>query len=205
MTASADGWLSSKLSISYHPSRSISAGMSGASAGGIGYARRILRENPFQPLVFPCGNKPLPSPADVQRHEKMKIGVGEARECQRRETGLFDLNPQFLVQFPDQRRFRPFAVLDLAARKLPKAFQRFSLRALRDQHPAIRIDERNGDDKQKFHVCGLPSVAQELIFQSLSREIAAHHLSNGGKCGERIKPVKDASIARAGIAGASHP
>jgi hypothetical protein len=36
-------------------------------------------------------------------------------------------------------------------------------------------------------------------------EIADRHSSLGGEFGERIDPVKDASFARAGEAGATHP
>ena len=69
---------------------------------------------------------------------------------------MLDLDPQLLVQFPDQSLFRPLVRFDLAAGKLPKAAERLIRRALCDQHPVIRVDEGGGGNEQKFHACGSP-------------------------------------------------
>jgi hypothetical protein len=48
--------------------------------------------------------------------------------------------------------FRPFAGLQLAAGKFPQAGQRLAFRPLCDQHAAVGIDQRAGDDEEEFHV-----------------------------------------------------
>ncbi len=73
-----------------------------------------------------------------------------AGERQRRETLFVDDDAQFLLEFADERIFRPLARLDLAAGKLPQSSHRFSWRTLRDQHAAIGIDEGAGRNEENF-------------------------------------------------------
>ena len=80
----------------------------------------------------------------------MEVGIGVARESERRETGLIDDNSQFLLQLPDQTLFRRFAVFDLAAGKLPQACHRLAVGTLCDEHAAVGIDEGAGGDKDDF-------------------------------------------------------
>ena len=47
-------------------------------------------------------DRSLPAPADIERHQQMKIRIGVAREGQRREARFVDDDPQFLLQLPDQ-------------------------------------------------------------------------------------------------------
>jgi hypothetical protein len=73
-----------------------------------------------------------------------------ARKCKRREAGLVHRYCELLAQFAYQGVFRPLALLDLAAGKFPEAGHGFALRSFRDQHTAVRIDERAGSDKSQF-------------------------------------------------------
>ena len=52
---------------------------------------------------------------------------------------------------------------------------------------------------------GINCKCWDLSFLAPSREVATFRSSLGGECGERLDSVKDASFARAGEAGASHP
>lgn len=99
----------------------------------------------------------------------MEVRIGEPRESERCEAGFLDNYPELLMQFPDQGLFRPLVPFDLAAGKLPKAAKRLVLRALRDQHPAIRVDKRGGGNEQEFHACGL--LFRDIIEKS---QIAIH-------------------------------
>ncbi len=58
---------------------------------------------------------------------------------------------------------------------------------------------------QKAGVLKLAHGRPWIRERGLHQEIATRHSSLGGECGERVDPVKDASFARAGAAGASHP
>jgi hypothetical protein len=42
-------------------------------------------------------------------------------------------------------------IRDLAAGKLPEAGERLALRALRDQHALVGVDQRAGDHEREFH------------------------------------------------------
>ena len=70
-----------------------------------------------------------------------------AREGERRKARLPDDDSQFLLQFPDQRFFGPFARLDLAAGKFPQACHRLACGPLREQHAAVGIDQGAGGDQ----------------------------------------------------------
>ena len=57
--------------------------------------------------------------------------------------------PKFFVQFADQRGFRGFARLDLAARKFPQPGQRFARRALGQKHAAVDVDQGDGRNQKR--------------------------------------------------------
>src|SRR5262252_90444 len=101
--------------------------------------------------MFARRDKAAPAAAYIEGHQEMEVRVGEARESERSEAGLVDRDPKFLMEFTDETLLWPFMLLDLAARKFPKAAERFSLRALRDQHPAIGVDESNGGNEHELH------------------------------------------------------
>jgi len=69
----------------------------------------LARDSPRRPSAGRCK-------AGISRWE---IIVGVTGKGQRREAGFADGDADFLVQFADQRRFRPLAGLDLAAGKFP--------------------------------------------------------------------------------------
>ena len=71
-------------------------------------------------------------------------------EVERRETLLVADDPKFLLQLPDQGRFRRFVHLDLAAGEFPQAGHRPAGRPLRDQHAPIRVDEGASGDQDEF-------------------------------------------------------
>src|SRR5580658_4661394 len=78
-----------------------------------------VRPDPGKPLSLLRGHDVFPAPAHIERHEKMKVWIAMAREGERSEAGFLDRNPQLLLELADERLFRPFARLDLAARELP--------------------------------------------------------------------------------------
>ena len=49
-----------------------------------------------------------------------------------------------------KRLLRPFAGFDLAAGKFPQASERLALRALREQHALVGVDQRAGDHEGKL-------------------------------------------------------
>src|SRR5579863_6042957 len=85
----------------------------------------------------------------------MEVGIEVARKGQRREAFLFDGDSEFLPQLSYQTLFRPFAGLDLAARKLPQPGHRLARRALRDEDAAVGIDQRASDNENRFDAHGL--------------------------------------------------
>ena len=107
--------------------------------------------HPFELLRLLRLDESIPAPANIERHQQVEVGVEVARESQRCEALLLDDDSQFLLQLADQALLRTFAGFDLPARKLPQPCHRLALRALRDQHPAIRVDERGGGDQQNSH------------------------------------------------------
>ena len=72
-------------------------------------------------------------------------------EGQRREAVRFDRNAKLFLEFADERVFRPFAGVHLAAGKLPQALERLALRPLRQQHPPVGVDQRRRDDEHEPH------------------------------------------------------
>ena len=86
-----------------------------------------------------------------------------ARKGQRREALFLDGDSQLLIQFADQSRLRPFARLDLAARKFPQARHRFSVGALRQQHASVGIDQRAGGDKNEFDAHGRNHLKEGMV------------------------------------------
>src|SRR3984893_7778688 len=75
--------------------------------------------DPGKFLFLPGAHDPLPSPAYVQWHEKMKIQVSMAREGEGRDTGFVDRYPQFFLELANECLFRPFARFHLTTRELP--------------------------------------------------------------------------------------
>src|SRR5712671_7149047 len=111
---------------------------------------QLVGADPGELLPLPRDHLAVPAPADVERHQKMKIIVSVAGKGQRGEAGLAHGDTDFLVQFADQRCFRTFAGLDLAAGKLPQARERLALRPLRDQHALVGVDQRAGDHQDEI-------------------------------------------------------
>src|SRR5580700_1917872 len=118
----------------------------------------LRRPHPFEPLSLLRGNETFPAPADIERQEKVEVGIAAARKGQRREALLLDDDTQFLLQLSDQALFRPSAGFDLAAGKLPQPCHRLSLRPLCDEHAAIGIDEGAGGNQDKFDAHGPASI-----------------------------------------------
>ena len=81
----------------------------------------------------------------------MELGIGVAGEGQRREAFLLHGDAELLGEFADQRRFRPLAGLELAARELPEAGKLLALRALGDEDAVVGIDQGAGDDEEQLH------------------------------------------------------
>ncbi len=77
----------------------------------------------------------------------MKALVTVRGEGERREAGFGDVDAELLLELADQRRLRRLARQHLTARKLPKPGHRLALRALRQQHAPVGVDERDGDDE----------------------------------------------------------
>jgi len=94
----------------------------------------------------------LPFAAYVQQQDHVPLTERFAREAGRRQAGLLDIDPQFLAQFADQRGFRPFVVLDLAAGEFPQSRHHFALRALLDKQPAVSIDQCRCNDEQRLRL-----------------------------------------------------
>src|ERR1700680_1114783 len=64
----------------------------------VGGRHRIIaqlgRPHPFELLLFPAFDKTFPAPADLERHEKVEVGIAVARKGQRREALLLDDDTQ---------------------------------------------------------------------------------------------------------------
>jgi hypothetical protein len=56
-------------------------------------------------------------------------------------------DPEFLVEFPDQRVFRSFVRLELSTREFPQSGEALAFRSFCDQQTPIRVDEGAGDDE----------------------------------------------------------
>ena len=100
--------------------------------------------------MFARFNKPFPPSANIKRHQEMEILIAERGEGQRREAGLFDGDPQFFVQFPDQALFGAFARFHFAARKFPEPRHAFAFRPFSNQNTAVRINKRTGNNEKQF-------------------------------------------------------
>src|SRR4029077_11652190 len=118
----------------------------------------LLRAHPFVPLDLLCRERTFPAPADIKRHEQVKVGIEVARKGQRREALLLDDDAQFLLQLSDQALFRPLAAFDLAAGKLPQPCHRLALRTLCDEHAAVGVDQGAGGNQDKFDAHGPASI-----------------------------------------------
>src|SRR5437588_8273058 len=91
----------------------------------VGRRHRIVlqpvRPHPGEVLALLRPHESAPSSADIEWHHKMEIRITVTRKRERRETRLVDDDPKFLLQLPDQGRFRRFVQLDLAAGEFPQA------------------------------------------------------------------------------------
>src|ERR1700688_4488367 len=119
---------------------------------------QLVGADPGEVLALARDHLAVPATADVKRHQQMKRLVSMARKRQRREAGFLHGDADFLVQFADQRRFRPLARLNLAAGEFPQACERLSLRPLRDQHALVVVDQRAGDHEDYFDMSHAPNV-----------------------------------------------
>ena len=132
-------------------------------------AAQVLGPHPFQRLAVERLHEALPSAADIERHQQVEVVVSVAREGERREAGRLDHDAELFAELADQRLLRPFAGVDLAARKLPQALERLALRPLRQQHPAVRVDQRRRDDEDQPHAAlrtGSGGASPRLILRS---------------------------------------
>src|SRR5215207_1086793 len=109
----------------------------------------VHRPHPFQRLPLPRSHEALPAPAGVERHQEVEALVAVARESERGEAGLAYGDAELLVKLADERVLRALAGLHLSARELPQPGERLSLRALRDEHAVVGIDERDRGDEEE--------------------------------------------------------
>src|SRR5262249_15557037 len=120
----------------------------------IGWRHRILAQfawpHPFQLLCLLGHNEAIPASADIERHEQIKVGIKVARKCQWRETIFLHIYSELFFKFANETLLRPFARFDFAAGKFPQTGHRFAGRALRDQHPAVAVDQSAGGDEDKL-------------------------------------------------------
>ena len=112
---------------------------------------QVLRPHPFERLPVERLNEALPAAANEERHQQVEILIRMARERERREAVRFDRNVKLLLKFADEGIFRPFAGIHLAAGELPQALERLALGPLREQHPAVGVDQRRRDDEKEPH------------------------------------------------------
>jgi len=81
----------------------------------------------------------------------MEICITVAGESKRSEAWLLNDNPQFLLQLSYQRFLGPFAIVHLAAGKLPKSCHRLAGRPLRQQDATVSINKSASRDKDDLH------------------------------------------------------
>jgi hypothetical protein len=141
-------------------------------------AAQSVRPHPGDSLALQrrCGT--LPTPADVERHQQMEIGIGVAGERQRRKARRIYDNSQFLPQLTDQGVLRPLVPLDLAAGKFPQPGHRLADRTLRDQHADIRIDQGASRDEDEIHA----DDPTDRAWKPGSRTVQSPLLVNGRLC-----------------------
>ena len=133
--------------------------------------------NPAQRLAFERLGEPFPASADVERHQKVHVGVGMAGKGERRQAGLGHDDAELLGKLADQRLLRPLAGLHLPARKLPKSRQASAFRPLADQHGAVAIDESGGNDEKELGQGGIQTgmaTGAAWLRPAMQRGPAAH-------------------------------
>jgi hypothetical protein len=106
------------------------------------------------------------------------------------EAGLGHLDAQFLAQFADQGRLGSFAGLDLAAGEFPQTGQLLALGPFGDQHPAVHVDQGDGDDKHGGKDGGRDGFGHALALHRSHFAVARprpaifrHTVWRGGACG----------------------
>src|SRR5579883_339496 len=77
----------------------------------------------------------------------MEALVAVGREGEGREAGLARVDAELFLDLADERGFRRLALMHLAAGKFPQSRHRLARRPLRQEHPAVGIDERHRDDE----------------------------------------------------------
>src|SRR5215471_6269491 len=107
--------------------------------------------HPGEPLALARRWGAFPAPANVERHQQVKLRIAVAREGERCETCLLDDDAELLLELANECVFRSLALLDLAAGKLPQPCHRPAGGALCDQHATVGIDEGAGGDNEKLH------------------------------------------------------
>ena len=70
----------------------------------------------------------------------MEVVIPMACKGQGSQAAFPGVDLQFFPEFPDQRRFRGFAILHLAAGEFPKSAEKLVLRALRQENAPIAVD-----------------------------------------------------------------
>ena len=85
--------------------------------------------------------------------ERIRVGSGGVMrgEGKGREAGRGDVDPQFFLQFARERHLGRLAGIDLAAGKFPQSSHGFSRWPLRQEHPAVIVDQGRSSDQDAAH------------------------------------------------------
>lgn len=110
-------------------------------------------------------------------------------ENERGQTGLGDIDAQFLLQFTNQGGLGALAGLDLAAGEFPKTGQLLALRTLGDQHPSIRVDQGDGhhEDGRQGGLFG------DIVHQAL---LAGSAAAVAATIGYKVWPLRACGLGR---------
>ena len=119
------------------------------------------RPDPRDLLVLARSDRPVPLPAEIKWHQKVKRIVSVACERKRRQAGLAYVDAKLLKQFTAEPGLGRLSRVHLAARELPQSGHGFAVRAAGDQYAIIVIDKRGGGDKKDLsvHVRGIAGVS----------------------------------------------
>ena len=81
----------------------------------------------------------------------MEIIIAVAGKGQGSQATIPGFYAQLFFQFAYKRHFGRFTWLNLTAGKFPQPSHGFALRALRNQHAPIGINQRNRRNQNRFH------------------------------------------------------